>query len=200
MARITDVTPIEEAKAIEIICELIDRARKHITTERGWHVLEEHFYEALQGRKTLSAAVVLAWADAGHPAADRAVRRYGAEILDQHREGELLAQTRAQLVKILLRPFVPFPVGRHVVANLMRDIWLPTLIQRVADALGLPPTRSATSTKPSVAYFFSRAMKQKGIKLSERQINRIYWDRNKVAAELEASMPLVDVSTIKEII
>src|SRR5215813_15423235 len=41
------------------------------------------------------------------------------------------------------------------------------------------------------------AMKRKGFKLTERQMNRIYWDRNKVAAELEASMPPMDPSTIK---
>ena len=40
-------------------------------------------------------------------------------------------------------------------------------------------------------------MKRRGFKLTERQMNRIYWDRNKVAAELEASMPPIDPSTIK---
>jgi hypothetical protein len=124
------------------------------------------------------------------------VRRYGAEMIDLYREGEMLAQVRAQIVKILLRPLVPFPQGRHVVANLMRNIWLPLVVQRVADGTGLPPTRARSTAQPSAAYFIERAYKKKGIKLKERQINRIYWDRNKVAAELEASMPGIP-STIK---
>jgi len=196
MKRRTEILPADEAQIVDAICAEIDKVRDRMTTEASWRVLEQHFYEALLGRRTLSAAVVIAWADAGHPAADRAVRRYGAEILDQHREGELLAQTRAQIVKILLRPFVPFPQGRHVVANLMRDLWLPVLVLWVARALGAPPTRSRTTTTPSGAYFVSKALHKCGMKLSERRLNRLYWERGKVAEELEASMPLVPASAL----
>ena len=194
--RITKIAPSDEAKVVAILCTEIDRARERVTCEASWQHLEQYFYEALLGRRTLSAAMVLAWADAGHPAADRAVRRYGAEAIDQYREGELLAQVRAQIVKILLRPFVPFPQGRHVVQNLMRDVWLPAVMTRAAEGTGLPPTRSASAVAPSIAYFLERAMKKKGFKLKERQLNRIYWERNKIAAELEASMPGIP-STIK---
>jgi len=196
MARKTEVALADTARVVHILCTEIDNARERITTEASWQWLEKYFYEALAGRRTLSAAMVLAWADAGHPAADQAVRRYGAEALDQYREGELLAQVRGQIVKILLRPFVPFPQGRHVVQNLMRDIWIPAVMQRAAEGTGLPPTRSAGAVAPSVAYFLSLAMKKKGFKLKERQLNRIYWERNKIAAELEASMPGIP-STIK---
>jgi hypothetical protein len=195
--RITDA-PSNADKIIDVICIEIDNARERITSEASWDALAQFFYEALLGRRTLAAAAVLAWADAGHPAADRAVRRFGAEMLDQYREGELLAQVRGHLVKILARPFVPFPRGRHVVQNFMRDLWLPTLVQRVADGTGLPPTRSASAAQPSAAYLVSLAMKKKGVKLKERQINRHYWDRHKVAAALESSMPPVDPSTFKK--
>jgi hypothetical protein len=189
MPRRTDISPADKAKIVDLICAEIDNARKRITTEASWARLEEFFYQALLGRNTLDAAQVIAWADAGHPAADRAVRRYGAEALDQQREGELLIQVRAQMVKIMLRPFVPFPRGRHVVANLMRNIWLPTLIQNVAMGTGLSPTRSRSTAAPSVAYFVSLAAKRRGMKLKEQELNRIYGDRHQVAAELEKSMP-----------
>jgi hypothetical protein len=196
MARVTEVAPADEADIIEIMCEAIDLTRDHITSEASWQRLEQFFYEALLGHRTLSAAVVLAWADAGHPAADRAVRRYGAEVLDQHREGELLAQVRGQLVKILLRPFVPFPQGRHVVANMMRDLWLPWFMKRAAEALRLPVTRSRSTAAPSLAYFLSKALRKRGIALSEARLNKLYWGRAKLAAELEASMPPVPVSIL----
>jgi hypothetical protein len=196
MVRVTEVAPADEARIIEILCEAIDLTRDHITSEASWQRLEQFFYEALLGRRTLSAAVVLAWADVGHPAADRAVRRYGAEVLDQYREGELLAQMRGQLVKILLRPFVPFPQGRHVVANMMRDLWLPWFMTRAAEALQLPVTRSRSTAAPSLAYFLSKALRKRGVALSEPRLNKLYWRREKLAAELEASMPPIPVSIL----
>jgi hypothetical protein len=143
----------------------------------------------MSASETLSTAQVLAWAEAGHPAADRAIRRFAAEMMDRGRESELLAQVRAYVVKTLLQPFLPYPQGRHVVQNLMRDIWLPAVVQRVAEGTGLQPTRGAASTQPSAAYFVSIALGKKGLKLKEQQINRIYWRRHQIAAELDASMP-----------
>ena len=145
MARITEVSPADEAAVVDIICTEIDNAQSRITSEASWDRLAQFFYEALLGRHTLSAAVVLAWADAGHPAADRAVRLYAAEMVDQGRDSELLVQVKAYIVKTLLRP----------------------------TGTGLAPTRSGGIAAPSVAYFASLAMKKKGHKLGERQINRI---------------------------
>jgi hypothetical protein len=181
MARITEVSPAAEAAVVDIICTEIDNAQSRITSEASWDRLAQFFYEALLGRHTLSAAVVLAWADAGHPAADRAVRLYAAEMVDQGRDNELLVQVKAYIVKTLLRPFVPFPRGRHVVQNLMRDIWLPMVLQHVANGTGLAPTRSGGTAAPSVAYFASLAMKKKG---------------HKLPPALECSMPQIP-STIK---
>jgi len=196
MGRITEVAPSDAAKVVDIVCTAIDTARQRITSEASWDRLAQFFYEALLGRHTLSAAIVLAWADAGHPAADRAVRLYAAEMHDQGRESELLVQIKAYVVKTLLRPFVPFPRGRHVVQNLMRDIWLPMVVQHVADGTGLAPTRSASTTEPSAAFFVAAGLKKRGFKIKEREVNRIYWNRKKIAARLEASMPQIP-STIK---
>jgi hypothetical protein len=196
MKRITEVSPADEAKVVDFICTEIDNARERLTSEASWDRLAQFFYEALLGRHTLSAAVVLAWADAGHPSADRAVRLYAAEMHDQGRERDLLVQVKAYVVKTLLRPFVPFPRGRHVVQNLMRDIWLPMVVQRVADGTGLAPTRSASTAEPSAAYFVAAGLKKRGFKIKEREVNRIYWNRKQIAARLEASMPGIP-STIK---
>jgi hypothetical protein len=190
---------IREAEIINIIVELIDAARERITTGESRLYLEQFFYEALRGRKTLPAATVIAWADAGNPVADRAVRRYGAEVLDQGREAELTALVRAQLVKLLLRPPVPYPQGRHVLANLLRDFWLPMLMQNVAAALHVPATRAAdragSAIAPSAGSLIAKALARRGVKLSERQINRIYWERERLWADLESSMPPIPVNT-----
>jgi hypothetical protein len=196
MARLTKVAPADEARVVDLICTEINTTRDRITGEASWDRLAQFLYETLLGRHTLSSAVVLAWAEAGHPAADRAIRIYAAEMVDNGRETELLVQVKAYVVKTLLRPFVPFPRGRHVVQNLMRDVWLPMVMQNVADGTGLPVTRGASSATPSIAYFTALAFKRMGIRIKERQLNRIFWRRNKVAARLEASMPQIP-STIK---
>jgi hypothetical protein len=113
---------------------------------------------------------------------------------------DMLVTVRAYVIKTDDQPFAPFPRGRHVVANMMRNIWLPALIRRIAEGTGLEETRGASTTAPSAAYFVSLAMKKKGIKLKEQEINRICWNwnRHKLAPAIEASMPLIPASTIKE--
>jgi hypothetical protein len=191
MARRTEVSPEDAAKVLNIVCAEIDRAREAITSEASWQRMEQFFYQEMLDGETLSTAHVLAWAEAGHPAADRAIRRYAAEMIDRGRESALLVQVKAYVVKMLLRPFLPYPHGHHVVQNLMRDIWLPLLVRRVADGTGLSPTRSASTAQPSAAYLVSLGLKQRGFKVKEREVNRIFWRRNKMAARLEASMPLI---------
>jgi hypothetical protein len=187
--RRTDIDHEDAEKVIAIVCREIDQARELITAEASWARLEQFFYEALLHQRSIPTAQIIAWADAGHPAADRAVRRYAAEMVDRGREGELLVQVKAYIVKTLLRPFVPFPRGRHVMQNLARDIWLAAVIRRVADGTGLPPTRGASTIVPSAAFFVAMAAKRKGLRVGERELNRIFWRRDQLAGALEASMP-----------
>jgi hypothetical protein len=59
-------------------------------------------------------------------------------------------------------------------------------------------TRGRATGLPSVAFFMSKALRRKRIKLSERELNRIYWNRSNIAKMLEASMPYGKISsTIK---
>ena len=119
--------------------------------------------------------------------------------LDRSQESEFLAQVRGYLVQALLRPFVPYPQGRHVVQNMMLNIWLPVVLDHVADATGIAATRGKTATNPSVAYFMALALKKRGFKhLKEQEINPIYWRRKGMAARLEASMPAISPSPFKK--
>jgi hypothetical protein len=190
MLRITEVTPADEAKIVDNICAMIDTAREHVTAEASWHRLEEFFFEQLARGTDLSASIV-DWARAGHPAAHRAIWRFARAMGERGRFDEMFVSIRAYVLNAPEQAFIPYPRGRHVVQNLTRDIWLPLVVAHVADCTGLPPTRSSSTAAPSAAYFVSRAMKTRGIKLKERAVNQIFWDRHKVAARLEASMPAV---------
>jgi hypothetical protein len=193
------VLPADEARVINIICAEIDAAREKITSEASWQRLEEFFYQQLVNEQVLSSAVIVAWAEAGHPAAHRAIRRYGREMKERSRFDDMLVTLKAYVIKTDEQPFVPYPRGRNVVANLMRDIWLPAMMENAAEGTGLPPTRGSTTTTPSVAYFATKALKREGFKLKERELNRIYWNRNNIAARLEASLPAIPSSTLPAI-
>src|SRR4051794_26565382 len=98
----------------------VDKVQERFTAAAGWERLEQFFYEQWRGGATLTPAHILAWSEAGHPAADRALRRYAAEMIDHGRESELLLQVKGYIVKAMLKPFVPYPRGRHVAMNMMR--------------------------------------------------------------------------------
>jgi hypothetical protein len=95
--RITEVAPADADRVVELVCLEIDNVADRITAEASWERLAEFFYQQMLHNKTLSTATVLAWAEAGHPAADRAVRRYAAEMIDTGRKAELLLQVDATL-------------------------------------------------------------------------------------------------------
>jgi hypothetical protein len=189
MGRRTDVDPADAAKVIALICVEIDKAREWITSEASWSYLVEFFFEKLALRNAIWAEQITAWAIAGHPAADRAARRYAFEMEEHGLEDTLLLQVKAYANRAKLHPFVPFPRGRHVVQNLTRDLWIHVVAQRVADGTGLLMTRGASTTTPCVAWFIHRAMKRRGFRISEREVTRILGNRNQVVGALEASMP-----------
>src|SRR5262249_51898783 len=194
MKRNTDVPAVDETRIVDAICTMIDAAGERVTTEASWQQLERFFFQQLMRETVLPSAAIVAWAEAGHPAAHRALRRFATEMGERSQFDQMLVSVRAYVLKTGRDQFMPFPRGRHVVQNLMRDIWLPALIERVAESIGVPPTRSRSTSDPSVAYFVEIAMRRRGGGLKERQLNRIYWNRHKVAAAVEASMPLIPAS------
>jgi hypothetical protein len=202
--RPTEVSPADAAGLVDLISLEYDRACKMLTTEASWERLGRFFLDKLR-HSTASPipgvgwpTIIVEWARAGNPAADRAIRSYGREMGEQSRFDEMLVSVRAYYLETSGKPFIPFPQGRHVVANMMRNIWLPSMIDRVAAATGLPATRSAANPAPSVAYFLGVMAKKKGIKLKEQEINRIYWKRDELPAALEASMPKIPLNQIPQ--
>jgi hypothetical protein len=183
-----------DEKTVDLICTILDAAAERITTEASWARLEQFIYQQLIQETVLPSVTIVAWAEAGHPAAHRAIRRYGREMKERSRFDNMLVTIKAYVIKTDEQPFVPFPRGRHVVQHLMRDIWLPMVVQNVADGTGLPPTRGASTVEPSSAAYVVQALKRCGAKLKEQQLNRLYWNRHKLAARLEASMPPVPAS------
>jgi hypothetical protein len=198
--RRTEVSTADTAKLVDLIALEYDRASDALTTEASWERLTLFFLDKLRVSTASPipgvewSTIIVKWARAGHPAADRAIRIYGHEMGEQSRFDAMFVSVRAYYLETSVRRFLPFPQGRHVVANMMRNIWLPTMMDRVVAATELPATRSAANPAPSVAYFVALMAKKKGIEnLKEPQVNRIYWRREKLAAAIEASMPKINL-------
>jgi hypothetical protein len=193
--RITEVSSADEAKVVDLICEQWDKHAERITSEASWSRLTQFFYDELcyefyeQRTRWLRNVNIVKWTEAGHPAADRAIRRFARDMAERSRFDEMLVSIRSYFLKTAEQPFIPFPRGRHIVQHLMRDIWIPALAEWVAKGTGVELTRSGGNPTPSAAYFISRACKRKGIKLKEQEANRIIWRLSKLPAALEASMP-----------
>jgi hypothetical protein len=188
MVRLTEVTPADEARIVDIICGQIDIVQERLTSDAGRQALERGLYDLLH-RGALPVAAVLAWARAGHPAADAAVRRYAYELW--HARQQLSPDVEAYAMGVVIEPIIPkYPPG-HVktVDTWVRDIGIAILVKLCAEGTGLPATRSRTTTAPSAAFFVSKALKRKGHKLKEQAVNRIHWAQDKLAARLEAVMP-----------
>jgi hypothetical protein len=187
--RITEVSDADAKAIIDRICSMIDTVRERLTSEEGRRHLEQGLYELLH-KGTLPMAQVIAWAQAGNPAAERALRLYLAEHLDQDRYDELPTQARGYLVGLTLRPLLPYPPGHTLADTWVRDIIVAVIVRLMAASTGLAPTRSRSTTQPSVAYFVSLAFRKKGFsRLKERWVNQICYDQAKIAARLEAFMP-----------
>jgi hypothetical protein len=79
--------------------------------------------------------------------------------MKQHsRFDEIIVTVRSYLIETDDQPFVPFPRGRHVVQHLMRNIWIQAVMPNAAKGTGLDPTRTGSTTTPSLAFFLARAM------------------------------------------
>lgn len=199
MRRLTDISPVEETRLVGLIGEEIDKVADSFTSEAGWERLTRHFLDMLRASASKAspvegvswAKIIVEWARAGHPSADRALRRYGREMGEHDRFDQMLVSVRAYCLEAADKRFNPFPRGRHAVGSLMRNLWIPALLDHVADATGMPATRSGGNPAPSIAYLLSQAYKKKGVRLKETEINRIYWARAKLPATMEASMPLI---------
>jgi hypothetical protein len=93
---------VNKAEVLAGIAHWYDLVHEIMTSEAGRELLQHYAYRALH-EGTYPTAQVIEAADAGHPGADWALRRYAAEFFAAGRERELLAQVRAYVVQSLVR-------------------------------------------------------------------------------------------------
>jgi len=65
-----------------------------MTTEASWQQLEDFFYERLVRETVLPSVTIVAWGEAGQPAAHRAIWRYATEMGERSRFDLLAGVTK----------------------------------------------------------------------------------------------------------
>jgi hypothetical protein len=186
--RITEIAEIDSAEIVALLGEALDRGEAEMTSEASRARLAQGLYDFLR-TGTLAVAQVLDWYRAGNPTAEAALRRYAAEELDAGRDTALL---RGFAVEMLAKPLLRYPQGgrARLIDNLNRDVAITCIARTAAPLLRVfPLTRGRGTTLPSVAYFLSIALRKRGVRLKEQQINRIILGHGKLAERLEAAMP-----------
>ena len=182
--RVTAVPAAYEAEIIAALDAAWLRAMNRTNTDDWWQRLEQYFYDVLAQRRTKITALIVKWADAGCPASNRALWRYIKYMGDRDQFNDMLVQVRGYFVRSSPEDG-PYPQGRP--REFLRNMWITLVVAQVSAHTGIPPTRGGAATTPSIAYFLSRAMTQRGTKLGEREINRIYSERHKVIEAIEGA-------------
>ena len=164
--RITEVAPADAELIIATLCTMYDIVRERITTEACRQKLETGLYD-LMHRGALPIATVLAWARAGLPAADAAVRRYAYELW--HAQQSRPPDVEAYIMGIIVEPVIPkYPRGHvETIDTWYRGIGIAVMIDLTSKGTGLPATRSRATETPSAGYFVTEMLVRKGHRTSK---------------------------------
>jgi len=156
-----------------------------LTPEAGQRVVQHKFEQKLAAagkENPETIAIIVALAEAGHRSAYFAARDYAAKFLEH--ESNIPAQVRAYLIRLLYMPPPTHPQSRgEVVDHLTRDIGIMVMVDLAVERWSLPKLNSSQRRK-SAAYFVALVFTRRGIKLTERQVRRIYQQRPQLAQRL----------------
>jgi hypothetical protein len=159
-----------------------------LKTEHAHTMLREHIQKLLR-QGTLPTMAVIASARNGNPHADFALRKRAAEMIDHKEEMPVSLAGFAQ--EALFRGPVGHRPGEKNVTDLfVRDIAIAVMVVLACLLWNLRPTRNRASTRPSGSTIVALALKRRGFKLSEWQVEKIYAQHNTIAERLSASIPV----------
>ena len=102
----------------------------------------------------------------------------------------LPAQMSAYTQEALLRGPVDYPAGANVVDHWMRDIGIAVLVTLAIEQWHLKATRNRAAKRPSASSIAAAALACRGHALSERRVETIYRDLDRVADRLSAELTL----------
>jgi hypothetical protein len=187
--RLPAIVPSLDPLIISTIEHWYDLLAEAMTSEAGRAFMQQEFLRQLElsDAATLPTAEIIAAAEAGNEAADRALRVYAMTRMDQWQQ--LSVQLQAYVIRALGRAPVTYPRGETDVADTWtRDIAVGVLVDLTAQRFGLPPAYKRGVAALPASYFVSHVLRARGYKLGEQQVGRIHRNRHKLAQRIGASL------------
>jgi len=181
-----------EAEEQEIIGKLeqwYPRLADKLNSEAGHEAVREHIYSQLErgAGASLPLAYIVAMADAGHPPADHALRFLIHGAMDAKRFNDLPLQVQAYAQRSMTRaPLSPIYASNQpqVVNDYSRDMVIPCLVDEIVRRWPQVPLLYSNQTRHSAAWLVALVFSRHGIKLTERQVCRIYNRRQTIHQRL----------------
>jgi hypothetical protein len=173
---------------IETAERWIDAIAEKMKSEHAHAMLRDHIREMLR-QGTLPTMAVIAAARQGNEDADFALRKRIAEAIDN--DEKLPTSLKAFNQEALFSP----PLGRgrrgdNITDLYVRDLGIAIMVGMAVMFFGLRPGRNRVSKQPSASHIVALALKRRGFKLSEWQIEKIFGQFGTVAARLSATIPV----------
>jgi hypothetical protein len=183
----------EEASIVDAVDAWFVRIADKLGSDGGHTAVRDDIYRQLErgADASLPLDYIIDMGDAGHPAADHALRAYIHAAIDADRFAELPLQLRAYNQRSLRRP--PAPIGYpsnspQVVNDFVRDIAIHLLTDQIVLRWPHVPKGYSSRTRHSAAFLLALVFDQHGVKLSERQVRRIYLGRRTLGRRLAEFM------------
>jgi len=181
-----------EAEEAEIITAL-ERWFIHIADKLNSEAAHEMIRDNMLGQlergedASLPVTYIVAMAEAEHASADHALRIHIHAAIDADRFNDLPLQIRNYAMRALRGP--PLPIGypsdrSQVVNDFTRDLIIARLVDEIVVRWQRVPKLYSSLSRHSAAWLLAQVCIRRGIKLTERQVRRIYNARNTIHRRL----------------
>lgn len=162
-----------EAEMIGVVSHWFDLAHELLSTEAS-HRYTQARMKALIKQGTIPTVKVIGWANDGVADAHSALLQVAAEMMDR---GEQLPATIAgYAIQHLGKPLPPRRKGRDAADNWLRDQAIAGVVALAVERWHpqLPMSRNPASSWPSACSLISASLARRGIKVSEKRVEKIF--------------------------
>jgi hypothetical protein len=169
----------EEREIIAAVEQWVSLIAAKLNSEATHEIIRAEMIHQLERGTGASVPIahIIAMADAGHPAADDALRVYIHGAIDAKRFDDLPVQVQGYAMRALRRPSLPpgYPSNRSQVANdYTRDAAVGLLIDEIVRRWPQVPKFHSSRTRHSAAWLLALVFTRNGIVLGDAQVRRIY--------------------------
>lgn len=180
----------EEGEIIAALEQWVSLFADRLNSEGAHEIIRAEMLHQLERGTGASVPIanIIAMADAGHPAADDALRIHIHAAIDAKRFDGLPVQVQGYAMRTLRRSSLApgYPSNRSQIANdYTRDAAIGyLLIDEIVRRWPEVPQLYSSQTRHSAAWLVALVFRRHGIELKEQQVRRIYKGRQAITRRL----------------